>query len=139
MLPAGLIAESAPEAPPLREVRRSASVGDTVTFTGYIGGRAQPFVSERAVMLVADIEAAPPCTDGCPVPWDACCTPSDVIIANSATVQVVDAAGALLRVGLEGQGPLQCGAEVTVVGKVRETGEKLFVVDATKVAPASTP
>ena len=130
-IPAGILAENPPtNAQPLHVVRASAKQGDTIVFTGYIGGRAKPFTEGRAVFTVADSEKAPACSDGCPIPWDACCTPSDVIAANSATVQIVDEGGSLLRLGLEGVGNLRPGAEVTVTGKVREASGGLLIVDA---------
>jgi hypothetical protein len=134
-LPAGLILDTPPaDAQPLAAVRPGAKAGDTITFTGYIGGRAKPFTEGRAVFVVADLVAAPPCTDGCPVPWDACCTDPDAIKANSATVQIVDAAGQPLRLTLSGVAGLTAGAEVTVTGTVREAGEGYLLVDAGGIA-----
>jgi len=141
-LPATLFATPAPaDAKPLSEVRATAKAGEVVTFVGYIGGREEPFVDGRAMMLVADKVKAPACTDACKIPWDACCTPAEDIVANSATVQVVDEAGAPLKVGLMGQGNLGNGSSVAVTGKVREIGEGIFVVDAQTIAalPAATP
>jgi hypothetical protein len=122
---------------PVAEARRTAKTGDTVSLAGYIGGRAEPFTEGRAVFLLADSEAAPACTDACAVPWDACCTPRETITANSATVQVVDAGGMPLKVGLEGRDGLKPGATVTVVGKVREAGDAVMIVDATGLWVAS--
>ena len=139
-LPDSLFAPAAAaDAKPLSEVRATAKAGDTVSFVGYIGGREEPFVEGRAMVLVADASKAPACTDHCKTPWDACCAPPEDIAANSATVQVVDAAGAPLKVGLMGQGNLDNGTTVTVTGKVREVGPALFVVDAQTIAAAKTP
>ena len=117
----------------LSEARASAQTGDDITFTGYIGGRAEPFTKSRAIFLVADSEKAPPCTDGCPAPWDACCTPNEVITENSATVQVLDAEGQTLRMGLNGQNGLAPGSQVTVVGKVRQANDAVLIVDASGI------
>lgn len=136
-LPDGFfLAEAPADAPPLSQARASAAAGQEITFTGYIGGRAEPFTAGRALFLVADTEAAPACIDACPIPWDACCTPGDVIAANSATVQVVDDEGRPLRLDLNGLNGLAPGAGVTVVGSVREAGGGILLVDASGVSVA---
>lgn len=137
-LPDDLFADAPPaDARPLAEVRRDATAGARVVFSGYIGGRAEPFTTGRAMFVVADRDEAPPCTDGCPVAWDACCTPRDVIAANSAAVQVVDAAGQLVRTSLEGKGGLAPGADVVVEGVVRLAGDATMVVDAARIHVAA--
>ncbi len=135
-LPEGLFQQAAPaDAAPLAEVRAAAEPGDTVAFHGYIGGRMEPFTEGRAMFLVADSEEAPACTpDTCPTPWDACCIANEKIAANSATVQVVDDDGKLLGIGLNGVQGLAPGTELTVVGKVREANDSVFIVDATRLA-----
>ena len=134
ILSAGLFTSTqSSDAKPIAEARAHAKPGDTIAIEGYIGGRAKPFTEGRAVFLLADVEKAPPCDDGCETPWDACCEPSETIIANSATVQVVDAQGAPLKLSLDGTNGLKSGAVVTVTGKVRETGERILIVDATEI------
>ena len=134
-LPDGFFLSEAPDgALPLSAARAAAGAGEPVAFTGYIGGRTEPFTEGRAIFLVADVEKAPPCADGCPRPWDACCVPGDVVIANSATVQIVDADGQTLRLGVKGRQGLVPGAMITVVGTVRQVSDAVFIVDATGVA-----
>ncbi len=135
-LPDGLFLETPPaDAPRLSEARDAAKVGENVTFQGYIGGRAEPFTEGRAVFLAVDAENVPACDPNrCKVPWDACCVPGGQIAANSATVQVVDKEGKLLGIGLNGAHGLVAGAAVTVVGKVREANENVFIVDAAGLA-----
>jgi hypothetical protein len=131
-LPEGFFLAQAPgNALPLSQARAKARTGDEIAFSGYIGGRAEPFTEGRAIFLVADSKEAPACTDGCPAPWDACCVPGEKVAANSATVQVVDAEGKTLRMNLNGQQGLAPGAEVVVVGKVREANDAVLIVDAT--------
>lgn len=133
-LPEGLFLKEAPAgAKKLHEVRVAAKAGDPVTFTGYVGGRAHPFTDQRAIFLVADAEQAPPCTDGCQTPWDACCTAPEVIAASSATVQVADASGQILKAGLAGKAGLAPGAVVTISGKVREANSSMLLVDASGI------
>ncbi len=136
-LPEGLFLAEAPEdAASLAEVRANAKPGDKVAFTGYIGGRVEPFTDGRAIFLMADAEGAPACIPehACETPWDACCEPSDIIAANSATVQVVDGEGKILHVGMNGINGLEPGASVTVVGTVRDAGESILIVDASGIA-----
>ena len=88
-LPNGFFLNEVPSnAVPLSQARVNAKTGESIAFTGYIGGRKEPFTVDRAIFLVADAEKSPTCDDGCQTPWDACCTPSEVIAANSAAVQV---------------------------------------------------
>lgn len=132
-LPANLITETPiADAKPLSEVRAAAKAGETTSLLAYIGGRAEPFTEGRAVFVVADVEKAPACTDGCSTPWDACCVPAEDITANSASIQVVDDKGQPLKVGLEGHGNLKPGSVIEVTGKVREASA-VFVVDATSI------
>jgi len=136
-MPEGLFLDTPPaDAAPLREARAEAKAGESIAFSGYIGGRVEPFTEGRALFLVADSENAPACTDECETPWDACCTALDTIAANSATVQLVDDAGKLLALNLEGMNGLKPGAAITVVGEVREANDAVLVVDATGLAIA---
>lgn len=140
-LPEGLILTEAPaDIHPLYEVRAESKTGDEVAFTGYIGGRVEPFTEGRGIFLVTDVEKAPQCfDDGCPTPWDACCTPKDDILANNATVQVLNEKGLTLKMGLEGVSGLVPGANVAVTGNVREKNDAVFIVDATSIAILSGP
>lgn len=133
-LPDGFFLTEAPaETMSLAEARTKGATGDSVVFTGYIGGRVEPFTEGRALFLVADLEEAPPCADGCPTFWDACCTVNEDIIANNASTQVVDENGEILRLDLNGMNGLEPGKEITVTGKIREKNESVFIVDATGV------
>lgn len=74
--------------------RESAKDDETIVVVGRIGGSTDPFIDGIAVFTIVDPKLAH-CADdeGCPTPWDYCCTPRDQITANSATVQLVDANG----------------------------------------------
>ncbi len=137
-LPAHAILAKAPSgAKPLPDVKASAKKGDTVTFTARIGGRDEPFVEGRAMMVVID-PAIPSCADtegdGCKTPWDYCCETSEDIVRGTATVQFVGADGKPLAVSLQGQHGLDPLATVTVVGVVAEKDDDgVFIVNATGV------
>lgn len=137
-LPDDLFITEAPSDPiTVSQARANAKAGDDIVMTGYIGGREKPFTAGRALFLMADSEKAPACTDTCPIPWDACCTASEVVAANSATVQVLDSEGRTLKTDLNGANGLAPGAEITVVGKVREANESLLIVDAQGIIAAA--
>jgi hypothetical protein len=69
--------------------------------------------------------------DHCKVPWDYCCESAEDIATHAATVQVVDAAGAPLKVDVKGQNGIKELSDVIVVGKVAQAEGKVLVVNAT--------
>jgi hypothetical protein len=118
--PAWLLA-SAPESPAeIKAAKQSVAEGDQVTLRGRIGGRSEPITKGAATFVMMDA-AVPSCADNpddaCSTPWDYCCEPAEVMEANSATVQLVDASGAPIEADLAALGvePLD---EVIVVGTV---------------------
>lgn len=137
-LPAGLMLEQEPaNAKAVAAVKRESNQGDDVVVRGRIGGRKEPFVSERAMFTIADT-SMPPCGtdpgDKCPTPWDYCCEPPETILKNTLTIQVVGADGRPLKVGLKELSQLRPLAEITVRGRVsQKTGEQMMVVDATGI------
>jgi len=137
-LPDTLFLTEAPtEVASLLEARQSAAVGDEVAFAARIGGRVDPFTKQAAVFLVAD-RAVPTCVDkhgpdGCPTPWDYCCEPKDNLLANLATVQIVDADGRPLRTSARGVRGLDPMADIIVVGTVRTADPGAFVINATAI------
>ena len=135
-VPEGIFLSEAPEnAQPLGEIKRTASIGDEVVFSGRIGGRVNPFVDERAVFIIADTSLKI-CSelhgDSCPTPWDYCCEPRDSLMANTASVQIVDGEGKPLKMSLRGDHGLVETATVFVRGKVTAKDEAgTLVVNAT--------
>ena len=75
------------------EARESAVNEQVVTLVGRIGGSVEPFVDGLVAFTIVDL-AIPSCVDeeGCPTPWDYCCT-QDQVRKKIATVKVVDPAG----------------------------------------------
>ena len=134
MVPADLFVTAAPDgAVGVTAARANAAVGSDVVLRGTMGGRKAPFGGSSATFVVIDASLEPcPADEGCETPWDCCCQPGDEIAANSATVQVVDATGRVLPVGVDGTGGLAPMAQVVVAGKVRAI-EGGLVVDAERI------
>ena len=87
-------AEEEPDgAMPVGEARESVADEQAVTLVGTIGGSPEPFVDGIAAFTIVDPKV-PYCTpdEGCPTPWDYCCT-QDQVKGNIATVKIVDEAG----------------------------------------------
>jgi hypothetical protein len=133
-VPAALFVEAAPPgAVGVSEARAAATVGAEVVLKGMIGGRGRPFGASTATFVLVDPAiTACPADEGCRTPWDCCCFPREQIAANSATVQLVDAAGQVLAAGLDGRHGLAPQAEVVVAGKVRAVDGGLLV-DAQRI------
>ncbi len=104
------------------DIKPTAAEGDAVVLRARIGGRKDPITPGAGVFVVMD-PTVPSCDqipgDSCPTPWDYCCEPRDSLIANSATVQLVDAEGRPIAADLAaaGLGPLD---EIVIVGTVAE-------------------
>lgn len=126
-----LLASAPADALPVGQVKADAAEGDRVIMLGRVGGQLKPISEGSPVFMVVDLQI-PSCADmgdddHCPTPWDYCCEPRDSLTANSATVQLVDAEGAVLDtlVGASLE-PLD---EVIIVGTVgpRPTPEVLTI------------
>lgn len=81
------------DAMPVGEARQSVEDEQAVILVGTIGGSSEPFVDGLAAFTIVDTNV-PYCADeeGCPTPWDYCCT-QDQVKDNIATVMIVDEAG----------------------------------------------
>ncbi len=119
----------------LREAKAGSKAGDTVTFEARIGGRVDPFVGGRALMLVADpgLESCESMADSCKTPWDYCCEARESLLDNTATVRVVDSEGQIVATSLQGAGGLAPLRTVIVTGTVAETSPATFLIDATSL------
>ncbi len=109
----------------IHTARVSVQPGEEITISGRIMGSSRPFVDGRAAFILGDPEILTPCNenpgDDCDSPWDTCCdTPEDKKRAT-ATIQIVDADGRVLKEAVEGVGGLEKLAHVTVTGKVAES------------------
>ncbi len=138
-LPVGFFKDTLPEdAKDVSQARKAATlkVGDDVVLQGRIGGSKEPFVAGRAVFTLMG-RGLKPCNenpdDRCSMPWDYCCESRDDIVANSVTVQVVDAKGRILRTDMKGRRALKELSEIVVTGKVASASAGVVIVNATSI------
>lgn len=137
-VPAEVFVKEAPaDAKDIRDAKPAAKKDQTVVIRGRIGGSAEPFSGKRAMFTLVDVRIKA-CGEGtdekCPKPWDMCCTPRSVLTENSATVQIVDAKGAVLKTTLENVHGLVPLAEVTVKGTVTQAdGKQVLVINASEI------
>lgn len=130
---------TAPSNPsPIHLLRQSAKPGDIITLTGKILGREKPFVDDRAAFILGDPTALKPCNeipgDACTTPWDVCCESAEDKLANTATIQLVDEKGRVLKQGLKGVQGLKELSEVTLVGTVAPSSSpEALIVNATSI------
>lgn len=75
------------------DARLSTEDKQAITLVGLIGGSPEPFVDGIAAFTIVD-QKIPFCADdeGCPTPWDYCCT-QDQVQDNIATIKIVDETG----------------------------------------------
>lgn len=131
------VAEAPKDAKDVAALKKSVKKGDTVVVRAKVGGRAEPFVKNRAVFTVAD-RSLKSCDeipgDTCKRPWDYCCESAESKKANLATIQFAGADGKPLKVGAQSAGGLEPLALIVVEGVVSEIDDKgTFVIDAKKV------
>jgi hypothetical protein len=136
-IPDSVFVEAEPaDAKCVAEVKKNAKKGDTVVIKAKIGGRSEPFVKNRAIVVIAD-RCMKSCDqipgDTCTKPWDYCCEPPESLKANTMTVQFVDDAGKVLKTGAQGVHGLEPLALVVFEGTVTEKDDKgTFVVRVTR-------
>jgi hypothetical protein len=144
-LSAVLAATPAGEAASIAAIRTTAKPGDEVTISGQIMGNSKPFVDGRAAFILGDPDVLTPCNevpgDECETPWDVCCDSPEDKKRGTATIQIVDADGRVLKESIEGVGGLQNLAKITVTGKVAEgSSADLLIVNASAIkVSASVP
>lgn len=128
---------SAPEsAQSVSEAKSSAKEGEQIVLRGRIGGRKEPITVGSPVFTMMDL-VIPYCgensDDGCRTPWDYCCETPETIIANSATIQIVDADGQPISESLALLN-LKALNEVVIVGTVApRPSEEILTIRATGV------
>ncbi len=138
-LPAGLFLTQSPsaEVADVAQVVAEGQDGQSVMVRGLVGGRRDPFVANRAVMLLTDVNTMS-ChaagDTGCPTPWDYCCVPREQLQGKTLSVQVSDTDGQPLRTTLQDAGGLKPFAIVVVQGIVRRHADSgLLAIDASRI------
>ena len=137
-IPAEIFVDEAPEdAKCVAEVKKSAKKGDEVVIAAKIGGRAEPFIRNRAMFLVAD-RCLRSCDeipgDTCVKPWDYCCEPAESLKANTATILIAGPDGKPLKCPAQGVAGLEPLALVVIEARRIHVEPK-----KPKAAPAAAP
>jgi len=120
-----VILKSSPEnAKSIAEARTSPTPGESITIMGKVIGSKTPFVEGRAMVLLGDPEKLISCdlnpSDSCHTPWDVCCDDHDDIKNFTATIQVLDENGKLLKQGLKGVHGIKELSHLVITGTVAE-------------------
>ncbi len=130
---------AAPEALlPIPELRLAAKPGDEVVLEAKVMGTVEPFVENRAIFVVGDEGTLTSCDllpgSECSTPWDNCCNDPELVLAGTATIQVVDADGNILRHGIKGVSGLKELSRLRIAGVVAPNStEAALIVNATKI------
>ena len=138
-IPASVIASTAPDgALSVVEARAAAKPGEPITLRGKVGGKMKPISDAAAILVLADEKAIKSCDENpddlCETPWDYCCEESATIAASTATIQVRDADGKLVRATLRGMSDLKELSHIVVSGTVDATSTATaLIVNADKI------
>lgn len=138
-----VIAAQAPAAPQaIHIVRDSAKPGDTITVSGRVMGNISPFTDGRAAFILGDPALLTACSDipgdECETPWDNCCDSPEDKKRGTATIQVVDPEGRVLRENIEGVGGIEKLAILTVTGTVAAASSPdALIINASAIHSAS--
>ncbi len=114
-------------------LRTNVSPGEKVILEAKVMGTETPFVENRALFVVGDEGTLTSCDlrkgDQCKTPWDVCCDDPRAIRAGIATIQIVDAAGHVLKQSIRGVNGLKELSRVRVEGVVapQSTAEALII------------
>ena len=120
-----IILTSAPaDAKSIAEIRQSVTPGETITLKGKVMGSKAPFVAGRAMVVLGDPDKLTSCDikhgDRCATPWDVCCDDHDDIKNFTATIQVLDQDGKLIKLGLKGVNNIQELSHLIVTGTIAD-------------------
>lgn len=112
------------------EARKETKSGDDIVLVGRIAGSEKPFVDGRASFMVTDLSIKPcEADEGCPTPWDCCCTPTEELLPATAHVKFVGPDGKTLPVAAQKLLGVKELAVVVVKGKAdRDDKGNLTVV-----------
>lgn len=118
---------------PVGTARETVESEQEVTLVGIIGGSTEPFVDGLAAFTIVDPKV-PWCSEdeGCPTPWDYCCT-QDQVKDNIATVKVVDESGSPVAGDARQLLGVRELSTVVVQGTATRDDQGNLTVDATRV------
>ena len=138
-LPSSLLAAKAPaDALSVVQAREKAKPGEKIVLRGKIGGRKVALMDKAAIAVLADEKNITSCDampgDSCKTPWDYCCESPEKLQASTATIQVRDEKGKVVRAPLRGLGDLKELSTVVVEGTVDATSSKdALIINATSI------
>lgn len=126
-----LMAEKPADAQGVGDARQSDA--EDVTVVGRIGGDEKPFVDGIAAFTIVDPKV-PHCApdEGCPTPWDYCCT-QDQVQGNKALVKIVGSDGKSVMKDARGLLGVKELSTVIVRGKAKRDEEGNLTVLADQV------
>jgi hypothetical protein len=118
---------------PVGQAMESTEDGQQIAMVGVVGGSSKPFVDGIAAFTIVDPKV-PYCAadEGCPTPWDYCCT-MDQVKGNIATIKVVDEAGDAVATDARQLLGIEELSEVVVVGTVQRDQQGNLSLAARKV------
>lgn len=121
------------------EARAAIEDGQDVTLVGLIGGSTDPFVEGLAAFTIVDAKV-PYCApeEGCPTPWDYCCT-QDQVKDNIATVKIVNEVGKPVAQDARSLLGVTELSSVVVKGKAQRDDQGNLTVAATQVFVRPSP
>jgi hypothetical protein len=122
----------------IHTVRANAKPGDTITVTGLVMGREAPFVEGRAAFVIGDRSVLTPCNetpgDQCATPWDVCCDSTEDKQRATATIQLLDKSGRVIKQGLKGSHGLTELSTVTLTGAIdKASTPEVLIINATQL------
>jgi hypothetical protein len=134
--PAFLLTDSPADAVGVGKAHKESQDDEDVTIVGRIGGSTKPFIEGMAAFTIVDPKLSPcPSEEGCPTPWDYCCTPGANLKGNTALVKIISTDGKpvakdarnLLGVKELTQVVVQGKAKRDEKGNLTVVAEKLYV------------
>lgn len=106
----------------ISKLKPDAKAGDEIVLEGKVMGAMEPFVENRAIVIVGDEATLTSCDlkakDHCTTPWDVCCDSPEAVLAGTATIQIVDGEGQVLKAGLKGVNGVKELSRLRVKGTV---------------------
>lgn len=118
--------------------REAVKPGDSIVVSGRVMGAQNPFVEGRAAFILGDPSLLTPCNerpdDHCQTPWDNCCDSKENKKRGTATIQIVDGEGRVLKEPIEGVEGIAKLSQLVVSGSVAAgSTPDLLIINATAI------